>query len=85
MQEVAKAYVARRNALLENDDVEGLYQLLLEVNPYGTASKMSQHVKEIMFHKARTSAQSVTMSKRSISKAWLKKAGCEPLDDGDVP
>lgn len=78
----AEAYIARRDQILTNLDVDGMIALMVET---GARPPSDREVALAALHKARTGCTSMPMHLRSISKRWLLERAMGSLDDGDVP
>jgi hypothetical protein len=82
MSEEIKRYVAERDRMLMQCDVDVMLEFMRQHNIPGPSNRETA---EIMLHKTRTSATTLPMAERAKSKRWLVERGYRPHDDGDVP
>lgn len=78
-----KKFLADRDAVLLDGDVDACVAFLLAHNP-GMAPPSSYEVAEMMMHKARTGAMTLPVAARRYSKHWLMRRGYASFDDGDL-
>ena len=77
-----KAFVAERDAVLIEGNLEGLRAFSVKHNPGFEIPP--DDILEVSLHKARTGAKSLPLALRQASKKWLLERGSSSLDDGDL-